>query len=106
MTRGFSDSKVSFDSADHSSGVGSSKGPTLATVSSPVQSVPSTTSSIPTRPPRRVFSARNFVALLVSGMLVYAGAVWYSFKSDNFHDFFTEYIPGSERVISAIQDYE
>lgn len=37
---------------------------------------------------------------------MYGGAVWYSFKSDNFHDFFTEYIPGSTQVIHAIEDYQ
>jgi MICOS complex subunit MIC60 len=36
----------------------------------------------------------------------YAAAVWYSFRSDNFHDFFTEYVPGSREVIHAIQDYQ
>jgi len=38
--------------------------------------------------------------------LGYGGAVWYSFQSDNFHDFFTEYVPGSTQVIQVIQDYQ
>ena len=32
--------------------------------------------------------------------------MWYSFESDNFHDFFTEYIPGSTACIQAVQDYQ
>jgi MICOS complex subunit MIC60 len=36
----------------------------------------------------------------------YGGAVWYSFQSDNFHDFFTEYVPGGTQTIQAIQDYQ
>lgn len=38
--------------------------------------------------------------------LGYGGAVWYSFESDNFHDFFTEYVPGSKICVHAVQDYQ
>src|SRR5579862_7132012 len=60
----------------------------------------------PPKPKRRLFSARNIFALLLLTTLGYGGAVWYSFQSDNFHDFFTEYVPGSTYVIQTIQDYQ
>jgi MICOS complex subunit MIC60 len=42
----------------------------------------------------------------VLSTVAYGGAVWYSFKSDNFHDFFTEYVPGANQAINVIQDYD
>ena len=44
--------------------------------------------------------------MLLLSTFAYGGAVWYSFQSDNFHDFFTEYVPGASQTINAIQDYE
>src|SRR5437773_9491019 len=53
-------------------------------------SFPPPPSSIPP-PPKlkpRIFRPRNVVAVLLLTTLAYGGAVWYSFESDNFHDFF------------------
>src|SRR6202035_143169 len=60
----------------------------------------------PPKPKRRLLRPRNFFALLLLSTFAYGGAVWYSFQSDNFHDFFTEYVPGASQTINAIQDYE
>jgi MICOS complex subunit MIC60 len=60
----------------------------------------------PPKPKHRLLRPRNFFALLLLSTFAYGGAVWYSFKSDNFHDFFTEYVPGASQTINAIQDYE
>lgn len=36
----------------------------------------------------------------------YAGGVWYSLNSDNFHDFFTEYIPFGEEAVLYFEERE
>jgi mitofilin len=46
-----------------------------------------------------------FWLTLLSG-LGYAGGVWYSLVSDNFHDFFTEYIPFGEDAVAYFEDRE
>ena len=38
--------------------------------------------------------------------LSYAGGVWYSLVSDNFHDFFTEYIPFGEDAVLYFEERE
>lgn len=43
--------------------------------------------------------------ILLSG-LGYAGGVAYSLRSDNFHDFFTEYIPYGEEAVLYFEDRE
>ena len=83
---------------------------------SPTYSAPSLSSStIPPLPPpprsipkprRRILRPRNIFAILLLSSIAYGGAVWYSFQSDNFHDFFTEYVPGSTTCVHAIQDYQ
>jgi MICOS complex subunit MIC60 len=75
---------------------------------------PITASTAPPLPPpppppkkrRSLFRPRNLLFLLLVSALGYSGAVWYSFRSDNFHDFFTEYVPGSQQAIHWVQDYE
>ncbi|KAF4974154.1 hypothetical protein FZEAL_8919 [Fusarium zealandicum] len=50
---------------------------------------------------------RNFVfTLLVLGAVGFAGGVWYSRMSDNFHDFFTEYIPYGEQAVLYLEELE
>ncbi|KAJ4357422.1 MICOS complex subunit mic60 [Didymosphaeria variabile] len=46
-----------------------------------------------------------FYTLLLSA-LGYAGGVWYSLVSDNFHDFFTEYIPFGEDAVAYFEERE
>lgn len=36
----------------------------------------------------------------------YAGGVWYSLVSDNFHDFFTEYVPFGEDAVAYFEERE
>ena len=43
--------------------------------------------------------------ILLSG-LGYAGGVYYSLRSDNFHDFFTEYVPYGEDAVLYFEDRE
>ena len=57
--------------------------------------------------PKKKRGFRN--ALLMFTFLIgvsFAGGVYYSLKSDNFHDFFTEYIPFGEEVVLYFEDRE
>ncbi|GAB7358320.1 hypothetical protein MBLNU230_g2393t1 [Neophaeotheca triangularis] len=61
----------------------------------------------PTSPkkPKRRF--RNFLlGLFVLSTLGYAGGVYYSLVSDNFHDFFTEYVPYGEDAVAYFEERE
>ncbi|KAK3075983.1 MICOS complex subunit mic60 [Teratosphaeriaceae sp. CCFEE 6253] len=59
----------------------------------------------PPKRPRRRF--RNFLlSLFVLSSLGYAGGVYYSLVSDNFHDFFTEYIPYGEDAVAYFEERE
>ncbi|KAK5172050.1 MICOS complex subunit mic60 [Saxophila tyrrhenica] len=64
-----------------------------------------TTTSPPPKRPRRRF--RNFLfSLVVLSVLGYAGGVYYSLVSDNFHDFFTEYVPFAEDAVAYFEERE
>lgn len=57
--------------------------------------------------PKKKRSFRN--ALLMFAFLIgasFAGGVYYSLRSDNFHDFFTEYIPFGEEAVLYFEDLE
>jgi mitofilin len=57
------------------------------------------------KPKKRRF--RKFLLrLLILSALGYAGGVWYSLVSDNFHDFFTEYIPFGEDAVGFFEERE
>ncbi|KZF26244.1 hypothetical protein L228DRAFT_242684 [Xylona heveae TC161] len=59
----------------------------------------------PPPPPRKRHPFRNFlIALAFLSGLGYAGGVYYSLVSDNFHDFFTEYVPFGEDAVLYIQE--
>ncbi|PHH63327.1 hypothetical protein CDD81_6101 [Ophiocordyceps australis] len=50
---------------------------------------------------------RKFVlALLLVGVAGFGGGVWYARINDNFHDFFTEYIPYGERAVLALEELD
>lgn len=50
---------------------------------------------------------RNFVlALILAGAIGFGGGVWYSRVNDNFHDFFTEYIPFGEQAVLYLEERE
>lgn len=59
----------------------------------------------PAKKPTRRF--RNFMITTIGfGAGLYGGGVYYSLKDDRFLDFFTEYVPFSERVISYIEEQQ
>ncbi|CAK7245170.1 MAG: hypothetical protein STHCBS139747_006740 [Sporothrix thermara] len=50
---------------------------------------------------------RNYVLTLsILGALAFGGGVWYSRINDNFHDFFTEYIPYGEQAVLYFEELE
>jgi len=60
----------------------------------------------PVKPqPKRRFR-RFLLTLIVLSALGYAGGVYYALNSDNFHDFFTEYIPGGEDAVAYFEERE
>ena len=56
------------------------------------------------RKPRRVI--RFLSALVLFSIISFAGGVGYSLSSDNFHDFFTEYIPFGEDAVLYFEERE
>ena len=54
---------------------------------------------------RRIFRKLLLWLTILSG-LGYAGGVWYSLVSDNFHDFFTEYVPFGEDAVAYFEERE
>jgi len=46
------------------------------------------------------------LTLIVLSALGYAGGVYYALNSDNFHDFFTEYVPGGEDAVAYFEERE
>ena len=63
------------------------------------------TGPTPQPKPRRRF--RNFLlTTLILTSIAYAGGVWYSLQSDNFHDFFTEYMPFGEDLVAYFEERE
>ncbi|KAI0421928.1 mitofilin [Xylaria grammica] len=50
---------------------------------------------------------RNYVlTLTLLGAITFGGGVWYSRINDNFHDFFTEYIPFGEQAVLYFEELE
>jgi len=61
----------------------------------------------PPPPPKKKHRLRNALLLFTAlAGLSFAGGVYYSLKSDNFHDFFTEYIPFGEEAVLYFEDRE
>jgi len=80
--------------------------PTTPSTVSPPESTPppppSSKASAP--PPRRFRRLRLLFYLLLLGGLSYGGAVFYALRNDNFHDFFTEYIPYGEEAVLYFEE--
>ena len=57
------------------------------------------------KPKKRRFR-RFIIQLLILSALGYAGGVYYSLVSDNFHDFFTEYVPFGEDAVGYFEERE
>lgn len=50
---------------------------------------------------------RRFVlGLILVGAVGFGGGVWYSRVNDNFHDFFTEYVPFGEQAVLYLEEME
>ncbi|EKG09785.1 Mitochondrial inner membrane protein Mitofilin [Macrophomina phaseolina MS6] len=61
----------------------------------------------PVPPPKKKGGFRRFLlTLLTLTTLGYAGGVYYSLVSDNFHDFFTEYVPFGEDAVGYVEERE
>ena len=58
----------------------------------------------PPPPPRRFRRLRLLLYFILFGALTYGGAVFYALRSDNFHDFFTEYIPFGEDAVLFFEE--
>ncbi|KKZ63127.1 hypothetical protein EMCG_02504 [[Emmonsia] crescens] len=74
---------------------------------STVQSPEHTPSPPPPPPPPAPKTGRLrklLLYLFLTTGLAYAGGVWYSLRSDNFYDFFTEYIPYGEEAVLYLEE--
>ncbi|KAF1990330.1 hypothetical protein K402DRAFT_444309 [Aulographum hederae CBS 113979] len=75
-----------------------------ATVAPPAGGAPPPPPPAPKKKPRRF---RQFLlTMMVLSALGYAGGVYYSLVSDNFHDFFTEYVPFGEDAVGYFEERE
>ncbi|KAF8245191.1 hypothetical protein K440DRAFT_556167 [Wilcoxina mikolae CBS 423.85] len=75
--------------------------------SSPPPPPPAATASPIAKAPKKKHRVRNFLVgltLLTAGS--FASGVFYSLKSDNVHDFFTEYIPFGEDAVLYFEERE
>ncbi|KAF2198802.1 hypothetical protein GQ43DRAFT_443037 [Delitschia confertaspora ATCC 74209] len=57
------------------------------------------------KPKKRRFR-RFLIQLMILSALGYVGGVYYSLVSDNFHDFFTEYVPFGEDAVAYFEERE
>lgn len=58
------------------------------------------------KPRKRKLFRKLLLWLTILSGLGYAGGVWYSLVSDNFHDFFTEYVPYGEDAVAYFEERE
>lgn len=58
------------------------------------------------KPKRKGRLRRLLFWLTILSGLGYAGGVWYSLVSDNFHDFFTEFVPFGEDAVAYFEERE
>jgi mitofilin len=61
---------------------------------------------VPAPKPKSKFFRRFFTTLLLLGVFGFGGGVYYSRVNDNFHDFFTEYIPFGEGAVLYFEERE
>ncbi|KXL46367.1 MAG: hypothetical protein FE78DRAFT_89509, partial [Acidomyces sp. 'richmondensis'] len=71
----------------------------------PPKPPPPPPASTAARKPKRRFRS-FFLTLLVLSALGYAGGIYASLVNDNFHDFFTEYVPGGEEAVAYFEERE
>ncbi|KAH6853298.1 mitochondrial inner membrane protein Mitofilin [Chaetomium sp. MPI-CAGE-AT-0009] len=85
--------------------------PSAASTTIPAKDVPLTPPSPPLPTPRKKKGffrrLRNFfLTLTLLSALGFGGGVWYSRINDNFHDFFTEYIPYGEQAVLYLEEMD
>lgn len=74
--------------------------PPTTTGSTSAATPPPPPPAAPTPTPKKRFRPIRFLLwLIVLSALGYGGAVFYALRSDNFHDFFTEYVPFGEDIV-------
>lgn len=57
--------------------------------------------------PKKSGRLRRFlIYLILTTGIAYGGGVWLSLKSDNFHDFFTEYVPYGEEAVLYVEEQD
>lgn len=80
-------------------------GPEHGATTKPSSPSPPPSSPPPTGPtPKSGRFRRYLLYLFLTAGLGYAGGVWFSLKSDNFHDFFTEYVPFGEDAVLYLEE--
>lgn len=63
----------------------------------------------PPAPKKRGFFRRLYrlvTRLILLGAISFVGGVWYSRVNDNFHDFFTEYVPFGEQAVLYVEEWD
>ncbi|KAK9366460.1 mitochondrial inner membrane protein Mitofilin [Lipomyces kononenkoae] len=87
--------------------------PTPATPSTPNLSSSASSGTPPSSPasPRsgqkKRYRLRNLIlGVGVLGAIAYGGGAWFALQNDNFHDFYTEYVPFGERIVMTIEERE
>ncbi|KAK2766696.1 Formation of crista junctions protein 1 [Arachnomyces sp. PD_36] len=70
----------------------------------PGQAPPSSSSPPPPPPPKSGRFRRFLIYLFLTTGLAYGGGVWFALRSDNFHDFFTEYVPYGEDAVLYLEE--
>ncbi|KAI1262815.1 mitochondrial inner membrane protein Mitofilin [Xylariaceae sp. FL1019] len=79
-----------------------------------VAATPTPTSTEPPLPPPTPVKKKGFfrrlrnyvMTLIFLGVVTFGGGVWYSRINDNFHDFFTEYVPFGEQAVLYFEERE
>ncbi|WEW59290.1 MICOS complex subunit mic60 [Emydomyces testavorans] len=81
-----------------------------SSVDGPAQPPPETKAPPPPPPPPTPKKGgrlrRLLLYLILTTGLAYGGGIWLSLKSDNFHDFFTEYVPYGEEAVLYVEEQD
>lgn len=83
---------------------GTAPTPTTPTLGTGTATVAPPPPQAPAKKPRRL--RRFLLYLIILSTLGYGGSVYYSLVSDNFHDFFTEYVPFGEEAVGYFEERE
>jgi len=84
-------------------------GATIAPPNVPISAPTPATATPPPPPPpkpKRKFFRKFFTTIFLLSAAGFAGGVYYSRVNDNFHDFFTEYVPFGEEAVLYFEERE